>query len=641
MLDVIRWSTPKEVFQYEDYNVLSCFVQPVSQDIFQDIEDVKKLSKAAYENIKNEADYHIGVKVFHLLIADILGTFSVPAKIFQNKVNHDFPTSFVVTLVAKNLACCALVMYNICVAVLSTLLIGGHSNTWQSAFVTACVVQFVLEGVYTTNDCILWHYALPSFILEDLRLSIRTMVINMDHALACTALWRKKKRKIPSFEATSYFFVSRQVAAKCPHIFECSMVLAFMSMFPRGKLAQHFKTTEAILVDTYMGWVAHTMKKVHLTALVSKLVDVLSHLPVFVQVILLRSVQPLVLYLMLLLAILTSNNIVLLCIPFFIVAYIILCGVVVPHNRPTMVPPIVYKSMEVDADDGDDSSDSDADTDKLGLDSDSKRKMVGDGVQKKSDTINEKENVCAPTTVSPKKKKKKKKKGKEKKKEKEKKEMEMEKEMNSKSNGLSGKAKAHQLAIEQYNQLGMEESNKPLLSGVDSPAVERIANLIAESSGVPMEMARRLAKSKLQKEMEQTTSTNDYTYSHGQSTLPLTAYHTQKLQQQQQQLQQEKQQQQKQQKPKQKQQSKPIGSTGSGHSSSYIYSSHASPSSSSPSPSPSSWSNGRNAPLPRSIHGVVVDEDDDEEEDDSDGDDYSSEDEGDYSPLLIRRVSPT
>jgi hypothetical protein len=479
---VFRWSKSREMFKYEDFNVFSCHSQSVSQNIFEDIEEVKVLSKAAYESIKSEADSQIGLQVLHLFITDILGRDSVPAKIFLNKARHDFHNSFVVKVLAKNLACAALVVFNIIVAMIATLLTKDKTSGWQNSFVIACVIQFVLEGVYTTNDCILWHYSLPNYICEELKASVRTMVSGIDHALECASLWKDKNRMVPSLETTSYFFVSRQVAAKFPHVLECSVVLAFMSIFPRGKLAQHFKPTEVILSDTSRGLVGYIWKLVSLSTVIGGLVTVVGQLPAHVQIIVIRAAQPLLLSLFLVMAVAIYYNKTLIFIPIIIVVYIVVGLRMKKTTKHTLVLPLVFKSMQVEDDDVDSDSDVDRhDDDYTRTRAESEGKRLDEASSSvraqnrwgsiKSSVVSEKK----PNLMKE----------------------------------LVGKAKAQKLAIDQYNTLGKERTNDEMLSVVDDSAVDRIANLIVESSGVTMEMARSIARSEIEKQLEQVRRNDD------------------------------------------------------------------------------------------------------------------------------------
>lgn len=465
------------MFKYEDFNVMSCHTQSASQNIYDDIEEVRFLSKSIYERLKSEDDCQIGMDLFQLLIVDILGRDSVPAKIFENKVKFDFRYSLVVTVLAKTLTCFALISYNVVIAILSTMLIADHlSETWQNAFAIACAAQFVLELFFSTMDCILWHFTIPFFMVKELKAAIRTMVDGIDHAMACASLWKEKRRFVPALETTSYFFVSRQVSTKFPHILECSVILSFMSMFPSGGIAQHFKTTEDVLTDTYSNFVIVILRNINLSVLVEAVVKVMGTLPPYLQLVAIRSIQPLAMFALIIGAVSIYQNLTLIFVPVVVIVYFMCAESIKRDIKPTLVLPLPFKSLEVE----DDEDDSDDDDDEI----------VKDVLESVANTQIS-EATSSPTATTP-------------------------SQVRWKSvrstvvrnkplaiKALVGQAKAQKLAIDEYHSGDQEKSSQELMAAVDEGAVNRIARLISESSGVSMETARDIARKEILKQFDE------------------------------------------------------------------------------------------------------------------------------------------
>jgi hypothetical protein len=465
------------MFKYENFNVLSCHTQSASQNIYDDIEEVKILSKSIYDQVKTEADCQIGLDVLQMLVVDVLGRDSISAQIFDSKVKYDFRRKFVVKLLAKGLTCLALIVFNIVVAVLTARLTADRSNEWQQAFIAACFVQLALEGIFTTNDCILWHYTLPAYISEELQASVRTIMEGIDHALLHTELWKEKRRVVPILETTSYLFVSRQIAAKFPHIFECSIVLSFMSMFPRGRLAQHFKPTDFVLKDTYTSWIDQVYSKVNLSVGMSHLVNVLGPQPVYVQMIALRSIQPLLLFFCLVVFVAITEQLIFIVVPFLTILYL----VVADRKRKRIakqpqILPLMFHSSEVQ-EDNDSESDSEhgADTSATEGNKDELLLPKPDSASKSNDAQAHWRSIQSSVVSSQK---------------------------PSAMKMLVGQAHAHEVAVKQYNAEGGERTAASLVSTVEDRTVNRIASLISESSGLPMEEARAIARKEIEQQFE-------------------------------------------------------------------------------------------------------------------------------------------
>ena len=457
-----RWSNAKQTFKYEDLNVLSCNMKTESQRIWCDIENVKKLSKSSYNCMKNESDRQIGLEVMQLLVADILGTDTIFAKIFKDKAKHDFPYMMVVPMFSKQLACLVLVIYNVFIAVMTSYLIADRDRLWQLALVIACIVQFGLEFFFTTVECMLQHFALPNFIENEVKSSVRTIIRTIDHALACSSLWKRHSRRVPSLESSSYFFVSRQVATKFPHILECNVVLAFMSIFPRGKLAQHYKTSEYILFESSIPLFRVILGKLQLQEAYCILVCCLGRFPSYTQVPILRIVQQLLFYLAFILLVSITQDIKLLLIPLLGSLFAIFAHFAGVNPKQELLLPLVFESFDVE---------------------DYKKENSNLPIVKKEGSDAENSSTLARNRWA-----------------KVRSSISQEKEPQAMKK-LVGKVKAQEIAVNQLDNSGYESANAQLLSSIASTDIEKIAKLIVDTSGVTMEVARAIAMSEIESQI--------------------------------------------------------------------------------------------------------------------------------------------
>ena len=99
---MIRWHRKRKIFKYEDFNVLSCYSRSPTQNINDDIEQVKAISNLKCKKLTDEDDVQVGLEVLHVFIADLLGRNTIPANIFQNKLKKEYEKKFVLT---RNLKC--------------------------------------------------------------------------------------------------------------------------------------------------------------------------------------------------------------------------------------------------------------------------------------------------------------------------------------------------------------------------------------------------------------------------------------------------------------------------------------------------------------------------------------------------------
>jgi len=466
----------REMFEYEDFDIQSCQYQPASQSIFNVIEDVKVQSKQVYEKLKDEPDCQIGLDLLHLFLVDILGRDTASAKIFQNKANYDFRYNYVVTVFAKKIACFALIAYNVVIANLAVMATSDRSNKWQLIFATACIVQFVLEVLFTTVDCVVWHYTLPVFIFLDLKAAVRTMVDGIDHAMSCAKLWRKKNRNVPSFETTSYFFVSRQASRKFPHILECSVVLSYMSIYPNGTFAQHFNKTKELLASAHIDWSKIILRNANLSFVIGLGVKLLGSLPVFVQLLTIRSIQPLLLFALLACVIALSQNTTMIFIPVLLVLFLIGAEIIKPDGVSTLILPLPYKISNEESDSAAMNDDYLEGTNEIVSDQTNTttkvKPLTHDSARAKKrwgriqSSVNKKGSLAMKKVVS--------------------------------------QAKAQKLAKDQFQatEEKVKKNSKELTERVDEREVHKIATLISESTGISMDEAREIAKNEIMKQFE-------------------------------------------------------------------------------------------------------------------------------------------
>ena len=432
---------------------------------------MKVLSRQYGEQMRREEECQIGLQVIHLLIIDMLGRKTTQANIFRNKVFHDFKYRPVVTSLAKSVAWLALACFSVGIAVGSVVLITDKPQEWQLVFILVVCLQLLLELFFTILDCISWHYVLPRAIRFDLLRAIRILMRSIDHSLSCAAYWKENGRTFPLLESTSYFFVSRQVAKLFPKVFESSIVLSYMSIFPSGRLAQHFQAPEAMLVDARMSLLEGFMQKLSLSVYLRAYSFFLGNFPCNVQFVFIRIFESLVLFGFLQLFLKIHENSVLVLVPLCLLVFFVIGRRIRWRNKHPLVVPLSYISTIMNRNEND-GNQCDPSVSSRG----SRRK---NSLPKKSGSNDgDKKNVSRERR-------------------------------SSLDSIIDDEDDIYAFDEQDMLEYNVDDSSGELLSLVDDDAVDEVAKLIAESSGVSMDVARNIAKKELERGYDSAKASNN------------------------------------------------------------------------------------------------------------------------------------
>jgi len=264
---------------------------------------VKKATEEKSASLVNASSAHIGMEIIQLFCLDILGRDTVVAKIFKNKSEYDFSNRWIVNKWVQVLSWVVVILINLFFVFFSMLRGLERGKRWQKMFVTACLIQIAVEILFfETSECCIIQYVIPSLaknevqiVLTALRRTISSACGNDDEYIGEIVL-----------DAPRYFFVSTGVAMAYPHTFESSIVRSFRSYFP-GEIGYKWNTTHALPITGRYSLYSRT-ERFSLTAAAIFSLQWIGALPPPLQRLVVRSLQPIVVALVLTVWVILRDN---------------------------------------------------------------------------------------------------------------------------------------------------------------------------------------------------------------------------------------------------------------------------------------------------------------------------------------------
>ena len=172
----------------------------------------------------------------------------------------------------------------------------------------AAVLQLLVEVFfYQTIECVWVHYAIPRLVSQDVKYSISELRRSVDTAFS------RKRDAMGVLDTPDHLFVSTQVAKQFPTLFECSIVLAYHSVYP-GRIAEKWKgkpnkydvlgevaatgvnsMSFTARINATALYIHRAAKRITITATVFSAMQYLGTFPMRLQKVIIHTLQPLLL----------------------------------------------------------------------------------------------------------------------------------------------------------------------------------------------------------------------------------------------------------------------------------------------------------------------------------------------------------
>jgi len=227
---------PMGEFLQGEKSLLPCFSGKIGarELISRELQFVEKETAKKEQKLQLATDTHTGLEILHLFIMDLLGRRTPAARIFETKTAEDFEHTKVVSRNAKRFAALGLVAINGFFIYYALLTGFNRGLSWQRMYLTACIVQFVVEILlFETMECLWINCMVPMLVSAEVR-AVGDSIIEIIQKL-CSA--ERYVQNDLFLNAPDYLFVSTNVAKKFPTLLESILVQAYSSHLP-GELSK-------------------------------------------------------------------------------------------------------------------------------------------------------------------------------------------------------------------------------------------------------------------------------------------------------------------------------------------------------------------------------------------------------------------
>ena len=237
----------------------------------------------------------LGIHLMKLFLCDLLGRDTVEAKIFQQAVEKELPTTRVVPLWAKVLAIVVIIGLNF-YFIFAAILYGKDKNdAWQRMWLLTFFFNLAFDIlVNNTLEVIIKEYFIPCTI-KGRAISIKTKLDGI-----ITTITKTNSVSSVGFSVPDYFFVSTLIARRIPELVESKIIMAYTATTPHDisasinkALADNFRNSRGV-PSLSMSLGCLRMITSSIVLIVNFLLIQLGLLPDFIQVLVLRVLQPLV-----------------------------------------------------------------------------------------------------------------------------------------------------------------------------------------------------------------------------------------------------------------------------------------------------------------------------------------------------------
>lgn len=249
--------------------------------IFDSIDSEKKELKEKFKNLSN---YKIGKNLLNLFIIDLLGYKTCYAKIFKNKFEEDQESEkksvsskfkyFVVFLIFG---------INGFFIYYSLLKANSKNSKWQENFLSAAIIQFITEiFLFSTMECLWINFMIPSLLTEKIN-KIKEQIYFLEHD-------DQNKIYKYSLNAPAYLFLSNKLAKEYPDNEDSKMILSYKHYLP-GMISEIWKEKNNSFLNRMFEYII-----------------VLGSLPIYIQQIIIKIIQPIFLSCLILIWYYIVNN---------------------------------------------------------------------------------------------------------------------------------------------------------------------------------------------------------------------------------------------------------------------------------------------------------------------------------------------
>lgn len=203
-------------------------------------------------------------------------------------VNNNYCVSFsdvaVVTKWGRRAGWFLVILINLFFVYFSVLRASQRSKQWQDSFIIACATEFICEVLVFNSGRVLWlHWAIPRLASRKVSVVINSLKVLVELSMSTTVdNWQQP------LDTTDCFFVSKAIAKKYPHLVESSMVLAFHSYLPPGRMSNKWQNN----MDLFDSWQKWLLKSLRVTLLAVGMLQLIGTLNVNIQNFMMSLVLP-------------------------------------------------------------------------------------------------------------------------------------------------------------------------------------------------------------------------------------------------------------------------------------------------------------------------------------------------------------
>ncbi|CAE7624441.1 unnamed protein product, partial [Symbiodinium microadriaticum] len=232
----------------------------------------------------------------------------------------------VVTVLAKRLAWCVVILINLFFVYFSLIRSITRSAHWQNQYIQACCLQLVVEVFIFETVTTLWvHWVIPRLASRDVNVIIQSLQEIIDSSFSTTAGWNHP------LDTPTHFFVSHKLAQSYAHLLEANIVLSFHSYFPPGRMLNHWSSKNRLGTTASnrhgqaqaQSYFSRLLKRMSIAAFVLGLLQTVGTLPMNWQTFMMSLVLPVALVALVFAGQLLISQPVFGIIPIAIVVYLI------------------------------------------------------------------------------------------------------------------------------------------------------------------------------------------------------------------------------------------------------------------------------------------------------------------------------
>ena len=237
-----------------------------------ELELVQREASSKLESLVFSGEAVLGMSILHEFILDILGRDSPQGKIFVRKAHVDFCHMHVVSMVTKVGACCLIICINIFCLFYAILKGFSKGVSWQQHFLIASTLQLLVEILIFETIEVLWsNVAVPQFVVAEVNSACVEVLATINKfaedaqedagaGASAGATASALLKPVTVFNASDYFFISKELARARPGNIESKIISRFESTAPTRGLKKRFghkfghEDEEGGLMDAELTW---------------------------------------------------------------------------------------------------------------------------------------------------------------------------------------------------------------------------------------------------------------------------------------------------------------------------------------------------------------------------------------------------